>query len=77
MLVCCRYGVKLAVDQVLLGEVSSLEELQAYMEDYQRDYYIGLETDPGWTEAILKSTPNLFSLNYIPTQVVCYCISDS
>ena len=64
-----RYGVKLAIDQTVLGEVSSLEELQEYMEEYDRDCYIGLETDAAWADAILQSKPNLFSLSYNPTQV--------
>ena len=57
------------LDQMLLGEATTSEELQEYLEEYDRDWYIGLEKDPEWTEAILESRPNLFSLGHNNTQV--------
>ena len=64
-----RYGFKLMLDQMLLGEATTNAELQEYLEEYDRDWYIGLEKDPEWTAAILESRPNLFSLGHNNTQV--------
>ncbi|XP_060062887.1 pecanex-like protein 4 [Ylistrum balloti] len=61
---CFRYGFKLMLDQMLLGEATSSEELQEYMEEYDRDWYIGLESDDQWKTAVLASKPNLFSLGH-------------
>lgn len=63
-----RYGFKLMLDQTLLGEATTNAELQEYLEEYDRDWYIGLEKDPEWTAAILESRPNLFSLGHNNTQ---------
>ena len=66
---CFRYGVKLAIDQTLLGEASSLEELQEYMEEYDKTCYFGCDNDPEWQQAIVNNTPTLFSLGHNPIQV--------
>ncbi|CAH1791455.1 unnamed protein product [Owenia fusiformis] len=63
-----RHAVKLSIDQVLLGEASDHAELQEYMDEYERDWYIGSETDPRWGEAVLKNKPQLFSLGHNPVQ---------
>ena len=65
-----RYGFKLMLDQMLLGEATSNAELQEYLEEYDKDWYIGLEKDPEWTAAILESKPNLFALGHNNTQVI-------
>lgn len=57
------------LDQTLLGEVTSPEELQEYLEEYDRDWYIGLESDDQWKSAILSNKPNLFSLGHNNQQV--------
>ena len=57
------------VDQLLLGEISSTLEWQESLEEYDRDWYIGLEKDPQWTTAVLNSTATLFSLGHNNTQV--------
>ena len=55
---------------MLLGEATSNAELQEYLEEYDKDWYIGLEKDPEWTSAILESKPNLFALGHNNTQVI-------
>ena len=62
------------LDQMLLGEATTNSELQEYLEEYDRDWYIGLEKDPEWTAAILESRQNLFSLGHNNTQVGRYDI---
>ena len=57
------------LDQMLLGELNSPEEWQETLEEYDRDWYIGLEREPEWTAAVLDSRPNLFSLGHSNTQV--------
>jgi len=57
------------LDQVLLGEASTPEEVQEYLEEYDRDWYIGLESDEEWKSAVLVSQPNLFSLGHNKQQV--------
>ncbi|XP_013381869.1 pecanex-like protein 4 [Lingula anatina] len=59
-----RLAFKLMLDQVLLGEASSNEELQEYFEEYERDLFIGSEKDPEWQEAVLCEKPMLFSLGH-------------
>jgi hypothetical protein len=59
------------IDQMLLGEMTSDKEWQEALEEYDRDWYIGLEKEPDWTTAILASTPNMFSMGQNTTQV-CY-----
>ncbi|XP_053374492.1 pecanex-like protein 4 isoform X2 [Mercenaria mercenaria] len=63
-----RYGFKLMMDQMLLGEMTSDLEWQEALEEYDNDWYIGLEKDPEWTTAVLASTPNLFSIGHNNTQ---------
>ena len=64
-----RFAVKMAIDQMVIGEVESLEELQEYMEEYAKDWYIGNDTDPEWERSIIESKPMLFSMKRETTQV--------
>lgn len=41
----CRYAFKLTYDEAVLGEVTRGEELVEYMTEYDRDWYLGTETD--------------------------------
>ena len=54
--------MKLMYDEVSLGEVEDYSELAEYLESYDTDYFIGLESDQGWAEAIVSQTPHLFSI---------------
>lgn len=54
---------------MLLGEMTSDQEWQEALEEYDNDWYIGLEKDPEWTSAILASKPNMFSMGHNNTQV--------
>ncbi|WAR18991.1 PCX4-like protein [Mya arenaria] len=57
-----RYGFKLMIDQMLLGELTSDEEWQEALEEYDDRWYIGAEREPEWTSAILEQRPNMFSM---------------
>ncbi|XP_041352688.1 pecanex-like protein 4 [Gigantopelta aegis] len=59
-----RYGFKLMIDHLLFGDISSNDELMEYLEEYDRDWYIGQESDPEWSKAVLDNTPRLFSLGH-------------
>ncbi|KAF0306514.1 Pecanex-like protein 4 [Amphibalanus amphitrite] len=59
-----RWSVKLALDSILLGGFDSDDELLDTLEEYSTDWYIGLDSDPGWREAVLQHKPSLFSLGY-------------
>ena len=63
--------MKLAIDQALLGEATSPEEFDEYLEEYDAQWYLGTETDPQWNTSIAKAKPNLFSLAYDTKQVCC------
>ena len=64
-----RYSVKLAIEQILMGDVSSNEELQEYLEEYDRDWYIGSEKDPEWGKNVVEGKTTLFSLGHNPVDV--------
>ncbi|XP_046577291.1 pecanex-like protein 4 [Haliotis rubra] len=59
-----RYGLKLMIDEVLLGPISSDEELIEYLQDYDDSWYIGRDSDPQWSKSVLANTNNLFSLGH-------------
>lgn len=63
-----RYGFKLMMDEVLMNPITSHEELQECLEDYDRNWFIGLESDPDWSRAILAGKPHLFSLGHNTSQ---------
>lgn len=64
-----RYAVRLLYDEGSLGEVESASELAEYLQDYDRNYFIGCESESGWEEAISREKPNLFSLGRDPEKV--------
>lgn len=51
-------------DQASLGAMESHEELFSTLEDYERDWYIGLVTEKGWHDGVLQEKPFLFSLGH-------------
>ncbi|XP_037342808.2 pecanex-like protein 4 [Pungitius pungitius] len=59
-----RFSFKLLFDQASLGLVESPEELFSTLEDYERDWYIGLVTEKGWHDSVLQEKPFLFSLGH-------------
>nr|CAH56141.1 hypothetical protein [Homo sapiens] len=59
-----RYTLKLMIDKASLGPIEDFRELIKYLEEYERDWYIGLVSDEKWKEAILQEKPYLFSLGY-------------
>lgn len=61
--------MKLMYDEVSLGEVDDFSELAEYLESYSTDYFIGLESEKGWEEAVLRQVPHLFSLGRDPEKV--------
>ena len=56
-------------DEVSLGEIEDHSELSEYLESYSTDYFIGLESEQEWGEAILKQVPHLFSIGCDPEKV--------
>uniref|UniRef100_A0A4W6FL09 Pecanex-like protein n=1 Tax=Lates calcarifer TaxID=8187 RepID=A0A4W6FL09_LATCA len=59
-----RFSFKLLFDQASLGPMESLEELFSTLEEYERDWYIGLVTEKGWHDSVLQEKPFLFSLGH-------------
>lgn len=49
-------------DEAVLGEITSFEECNEYLSEYESDWYMGKDTEDGWTAAVLNRKPNLFSL---------------
>ena len=48
--------------KVLLGAFASHQELSDALSDLEENWYLGLESDPGWEEAVLAERPHLFSV---------------
>ncbi len=65
--------MKLAIEQMLMGEVSGLEELQEYMEEFDRDWFIGSERDAQWRRSVAAGKPTLFSLGHNTVDVSALC----
>ncbi|XP_068436681.1 pecanex-like protein 4 [Clinocottus analis] len=59
-----RFSFKLLFDQASLGPMESREELFSTLEEYERDWYIGLVTEKGWHDSVLQEKPFLFSLGH-------------
>ncbi|CAN9502131.1 unnamed protein product [Ophioblennius macclurei] len=59
-----RFSFKLLFDQASLGPMESPEELFSTLEEYERDWYIGLVSEKGWHDSILQEKPFLFSLGH-------------
>ena len=45
------------------------EELFSTLEEYERDWYIGLGAERGWHDSVLQEKPFLFSLGHDLTMV--------
>ncbi|KAJ7990765.1 hypothetical protein DPEC_G00290300 [Dallia pectoralis] len=59
-----RYSFKLLFDHASLGPLESLEELFSTLEEYEKDWYIGLVSERGWQDCVLQEKPFLFSLGH-------------
>ncbi|KAM3595359.1 uncharacterized protein V6R79_022366 [Siganus canaliculatus] len=59
-----RFSFKLLFDQASLGPMESPEELFSTLEEYERDWYIGLASEKGWHDSVLQEKPFLFSLGH-------------
>ncbi|KAG7277328.1 hypothetical protein CRUP_005862 [Coryphaenoides rupestris] len=59
-----RFGFKLLFDQASLGPMEGPEELFSTLEEYERDWYIGLGAERGWHDSVLQEKPFLFSLGH-------------
>jgi hypothetical protein len=59
-----RYAVKLMYDSAILGDIDSVDELQVSLEEYDRNWYIGLENDDLWNDAVVSEKSQLFSLGF-------------
>lgn len=63
-----RYGFKMMLDQVLMGEATTPAEFEEYLTEFDRDWYIGLEKEEEWKTSVLNSVPSLFSLGHNKAQ---------
>lgn len=70
LLFALRFSFKLLFDQASLGPMESPEELFSTLEEYERDWYIGLVTEKGWHDSVLQEKPFLFSLGHDLTMVI-------
>ncbi|KAM4624938.1 pecanex-like protein 4 [Polymixia lowei] len=59
-----RFSFKLLFDQASLGPMEGPEELFSTLEEYERDWYIGLVAERGWHDSVLQEKPFLFSLGH-------------
>ncbi|XP_067847994.1 pecanex-like protein 4 isoform X2 [Heptranchias perlo] len=62
-----RYTFKLMFDKASLGPVEDFAELVNYLEEYERDWFVGMVSEPQWQQAVLQEKPYLFSLGYDPS----------
>ncbi|XP_072127348.1 pecanex-like protein 4 isoform X1 [Mobula birostris] len=62
-----RYTFKLTFDKASLGPVESFAELVNYLEEYDRNWFIGMVSEPQWQQSVLQEKPYLFSLGYDPS----------
>lgn len=67
-----RFSFKLLFDQASLGPMESPEELFSTLEEYERDWYIGLVTEKGWHDSVLQEKPFLFSLGHDLAMVITH-----
>lgn len=65
-----RYSFKLLFDQASLGPIESPEDLFSTLEEYERNWYIGLVTENGWHSGVLQEKPFLFSLGQDLSMVI-------
>ena len=59
-----RYAFKLTYDEAVLGPVEDHDELLETLNDYEENWFIGIENKPGWNEAVLNEKANLFTIGY-------------
>jgi hypothetical protein len=59
------------LDQILIGEANTPDEIEEYFEEYDKDWYIGLETDDEWKSAVLSSRKQLFSIGHNKAPSLC------
>lgn len=52
--------------------MESPEELFSTLEEYERDWYIGLVTEKGWHDSVLQEKPFLFSLGHDLAMVITF-----
>lgn len=64
-----RFSFKLLFDQASLGPMEGPDELFSTLEEYDRDWYIGLLAERGWHDSVLQEKPFLFSLGHDLTMV--------
>lgn len=69
-----RYSFKLLFDQASLGPIESPDDLFSTLEQYERNWYIGLVTEKGWHSSVLQEKPFLFSLGQDLSMVITFFI---
>lgn len=59
-----RYAVKLLYDEAILGEAVDNRELSDYLQEYDKEWFIGNEESKEWNEHVLAEKQHLFSIGY-------------
>ncbi|XP_076800119.1 pecanex-like protein 4 isoform X1 [Clavelina lepadiformis] len=64
-----RYAIKMMYDRVVMGTVESAgeeayDEMVTSLQEYDSDWFIGVEGSRGWEVAVSKGVSSLFSLSY-------------
>eukprot|EP00003_Mantamonas_plastica_P002454 TRINITY_DN11863_c0_g1_i1.p1 TRINITY_DN11863_c0_g1~~TRINITY_DN11863_c0_g1_i1.p1 ORF type:complete len:497 (-),score=138.81 TRINITY_DN11863_c0_g1_i1:27-1517(-) len=56
-----RYAFKVVMDSMLYGEFEDDDELKQQLEEYEQDWFVGLD-DGDWHKNVAKQTPNMLQL---------------
>ena len=51
-------------DQSVLGEINDFDEMAEYLNDYDKNWYMGSDESSEWIEAVLNNKPNLLSIGH-------------
>ena len=58
-------------DQSVLGEINDFDEMAEYLNDYDKNWYMGSDESSEWIEAVLNNKPNLLSIGHDSENVSC------
>jgi len=58
-----RYAVKLSIDECVYGAASDSQEVLDNLKELEEAWFIGLESEGGWSDSVRQSKESLFSLN--------------
>ena len=70
VLTAIRMGLKLGLDEILIGPTEDVEDIASGIADLQDDWFIGSDADPEWGVTAERGEKSLFSLEYSSTERV-------